>query len=242
MTPQLHSYITKLLADNSISNSECAVVFLLDSKPMDIKSIRLAFKWSQSKTYRIVQNLIDKKIILKNNELKINYNQNEWNIKKFPETEKNCYKNELAQKFTENFTEKLQKDLKNYLLRKRINSDDCDDIIQESGMKAYKVINKFENNSFRGWMFQITKNTMKDYFKRKKPLQLMEFEEIVDESDNNEYVEFINKLNQLPDQFKIPLLLSRVYEVPYPDIAVFCGITETNLRVRISRAISLLFG
>lgn len=230
--------LTKLLANNSINSSECAVILLLESKPATLENIRYNFYWSRTKTYRILQNLIDKNIVKKiQNEYELNPTT-EWKI---PENGTNCYKNEINDKFNDLFTRNLQNDLKNYLLHKHISPDDCDDIIQESSLKALKGMYHFNDSNFRGWIFQITKNTMKDYFKKKRPYQLFENEEIIDENTTDpEYLQFIEKLNNLPNHFKIPLLLSRVYEVPYKDIAIYCGVTEVNIRVRISRAISLL--
>lgn len=234
MTPQLHTHITKLLADNLISSSECAVVFLLDGKPANNKVIQNSFNWSERKVYRVLQGLLECNILKKlNNDFLINLDYNKWKLKKVSKPD-----SESSQiLFSQKFTKELQNELKRYLRNRRINLDDCDDIVQESGLKAFNSMGNYHDGDFRAWMFQIMKNTMRDYFRRKKEYQMFENEEVIDESEtvSREYLDFIERMNNLANDFKIPLLLSDL-GVSYQSISVYCNVPIGTVKSRIHRA------
>ena len=58
-----------------------------------------------------------------------------------------------------------------------------DDIAQDTFVKAWKSIKKFDiDRSFKTWIFTIAKNTAYDYFKKKKTIPFSSF---IDEDGNN---------------------------------------------------------
>jgi RNA polymerase sigma factor (sigma-70 family) len=230
--------LTKLLANNSINSSECAVILLLESKPAKNDEIQKEFNWHRLKLYRVLSSLLDRRIIkLSGDTYTLNTDYKLWRINK-------CSKNEHKSSqgvFSQKFTKELQNELKRYLRNRRINLDDCDDIVQESGLKAFNSMGNYHDGDFRAWMFQIMKNTMRDYFRRKKEYQMFENEEVIDESEtvSREYLDFIERMNNLANDFKIPLLLSDL-GVSYQSISVYCNVPIGTVKSRIHRAKEVL--
>ncbi len=57
------------------------------------------------------------------------------------------------------------------------NSQDAEDITQESFVKAWRNLKKFDQSkSFKAWIFAIAKNTALDFLKKKKAVLFSEFE------------------------------------------------------------------
>jgi len=73
----------------------------------------------------------------------------------------------------------------------------CDDLAQETFVKAWKNMGKFDNGkSFKTWIFTIAKNTAYDFFKKKKTIPFSNF---YDENGNNKLENFSDG-NILPDE------------------------------------------
>lgn len=73
------------------------------------------------------------------------------------------------------------------------------DIVQEIFIKAWKNINRFDEQkaSFKTWLFTIAKNTITDFWRKKKHFDFSDFE--TDENDNS-FSENIPDENLLPDE------------------------------------------
>lgn len=68
---------------------------------------------------------------------------------------------EFEQLFKEN-----QPKLKSFIYRLVTNTEDVEDLSQETFIKAYKNLNKFKGEStFKTWLFAIANNVIKDHFK-----------------------------------------------------------------------------
>ena len=76
--------------------------------------------------------------------------------------------------------------------------NDASDIVQETFIKVWKNMNRFDENkaSFKTWIFTIAKNTAYDYFKKKKTVPFYNF---TDEQGNNK-LENIADENIFPDE------------------------------------------
>lgn len=73
----------------------------------------------------------------------------------------------------------------------------CEDLTQETFVKAWKNIKKFDTEkSFKTWIFTIAKNTAYDYFKKKKTIPFSNF---INEDGNNR-LDNVAENNILPDE------------------------------------------
>ncbi len=62
-----------------------------------------------------------------------------------------------------------QANLKSFIYRLVTNTEDVEDLCQETFIKAYKNIQSFkENSTFKTWLFAIANNLIKDHFKAQK--------------------------------------------------------------------------
>ena len=136
--------------------------------------------------------------------------------------------------------------------------EDAKDLVQETFIKIYKKIDKFrglKRNEIIALIVIYTKNTSKDFLRRKKrrinPISLCyeedgeEYEyEIPDSSDGPEEV-FINQsiskqigahIDLLPDAQREVIILKYYYDFSAKDIGDILGITENAVNARISRA------
>jgi len=79
-----------------------------------------------------------------------------------------------------------------------IGKDNATDIVQETFIKVWKNINRFNSlkSSFKTWIFTIAKNSITDFLRKKKHLNFSDIEN----DDDYSFSESIEDENLLPDQ------------------------------------------
>ncbi|MEC0372888.1 RNA polymerase sigma factor [Paenibacillus chibensis] len=124
---------------------------------------------------------------------------------------------------------------------------DAQDYTQEAFLKAYRKLAGFrEESSFASWLYAIAVNVMKDAGRRKKP-EPVEAEMLIRAQHQAETPEsaYLRKetggevqllLQQLPDKYRIILLLRYTNELSYDEIADMAGIDVNQVRNRLHRA------
>ena len=141
------------------------------------------------------------------------------------------------------------------------NSDDAKDLVQETYYKAYKFFHQFqEGTSIKAWLFKILKNTFINFYrKRVREPEIIDYEKVESfigliknnnfdfahlEEDNllNKFLsdDVVSALSQLPDDFKIVILLSDVEGLSYKEIADIMECPIGTVRSRLSRARKIL--
>ncbi len=140
------------------------------------------------------------------------------------------------------------------------NQEDADDLVQETYMKAYRFIDKYEQGTnAKAWLFKILKNAyINEYRKRVKQPTKVDFEEIVayhdtdDDritgySDLREEVflhmmgdEVTTAINSLPLDFRTVILLCDIEGFTYEEIASIIDVPIGTVRSRLFRARNLL--
>ena len=80
-----------------------------------------------------------------------------------------------------------------------IGKDNATDIVQETFIKVWKNINRFNSSksSFKTWIFTIAKNTITDFLRKKKHLN---FSDIENDNDDFSFSESIEDEKILPDE------------------------------------------
>ena len=150
--------------------------------------------------------------------------------------------------------------LYNYALKIARNSDDAQDLVQETYYKAYRSYHQFENaTNSKAWMFMILKNTfINNYRKLKREPAKVDYDEIEDlyenikseqTRDNNLDLEFYQNLlddelsdalNKLPANMREVYLLCDLEGYTYEEIAELVNIPIGTVRSRLHRARKLL--
>ena len=151
-------------------------------------------------------------------------------------------------------------DLYNYALAIARNSDDAQDLVQETYFKAYKNYHQFEGGTnTKAWMFMILKNTfINNYRKLKREPSKVDYDEIEDiyentkseqSKDNNLDLDFYSNLfdddlssalAKLPEKMKEVFLLCDLEGYSYEEISEIVDIPIGTVRSRLHRARKLL--
>jgi len=146
----------------------------------------------------------------------------------------------------------------NFLYQITKDKNIIDDLTQETFLKAWKYIKKFDTEkNFKTWLFTIAKNTAFDYFKKKKttPFAFFETEEgynklekIVDtEKDLEEIIgkkelekELDNKLEKISPVYRIVLILRYKDGFSIQEIAEILGKPQNTVKSQHQRALLAL--
>lgn len=131
------------------------------------------------------------------------------------------------------------------------NPDEYADIAQEIFIKIYKNLDKYRPDyHFSTWIIRITKNHVID-LRRKKRIESTSIDEVdfsvtdnrsaEDEYITGESVRELNRLiNELPEMYRLPIVLYHRHGMSYQDIAESLGLSLSKVKNRIFRGRKLL--
>ena len=150
--------------------------------------------------------------------------------------------------------------LYNYALRMTGNSDDAEDLVQETYLKAYRFWDKYEKGTnIRAWLFRILRNSyINRYRKEAKEPKKVDYEEIqnyynllrAETSNENDLQQkmygaalsddVVRALEALPEDFRTAVILSDIEGFTYEEIADFVDVPVGTVRSRLHRGRKLL--
>ncbi len=136
------------------------------------------------------------------------------------------------------------------------NEDDANDLVQETYLKAYRFIDKYEpGTNPKAWLFRILKNAfINQYRKRSRQPSKVDLEDYITYHDSEEghYTgysdlrqdmfenmmgdEITMAINKLPEDFKIVILLCDIEGFTYEEISKIVSIPIGTVRSRLHRA------
>jgi len=152
---------------------------------------------------------------------------------------------------------KYQRKIGRLLSRLVRDTDEIDDIVQESFIKAYRALGNFRGESaFYTWIYRIAVNTAKNHLiaSNRRPTALRESgddsSETFDESDTLTDIETpesvllsrqiaatVNKaMEELPEELKNAIVLREIEGLSYDEIAEIMNCPIGTVRSRIFRA------
>lgn len=140
------------------------------------------------------------------------------------------------------------------------NQQDADDLVQETYLKAYRFIDKYDaGTNAKAWLFKILKNAyINEYRKKAKQPAKVDFDEIAafhdtDENKINGYSdlredvfenmmgdEVTTAINSLPVDFRSVILLCDIEGFTYEEISKIIDVPIGTVRSRLFRARNLL--
>lgn len=146
--------------------------------------------------------------------------------------------------------------LYNYALRLTNNQDDAKDLIQDTYLKAYRFIDKYQRDTnAKAWLFRILKNSfINTYRKNSRTPDQVEYSEIEDYVDlmKDETApandmrqdmyhhllgdEVVSAMDSLNEEFRTIIILSDLEELTYEEIAEILDIPLGTVRSRLHRA------
>jgi len=146
--------------------------------------------------------------------------------------------------------------LYNYALRLTGNEDDAKDLLQDTYLKAFRFIDKYEKGTnAKAWLFRILKNSfINNYRKNVRTPDQVEYNEVEefvdlikdhtaqstdlrkDFYDNLLEDEVVTAMDSLTEEFRTIIILSDLEEMTYEDIAEILEIPLGTVRSRLHRA------
>jgi RNA polymerase sigma-70 factor, ECF subfamily len=151
--------------------------------------------------------------------------------------------------------------LYNFALKMTGDSDDANDLLQETYLKAFRFFDKFEKGTnCKAWLFSIMKNTfINTYRKQSKEPDKVDYEDVENfyenikaSSTDDAHLEkeiFDNLLDDelseaiagLPEDFRTVILLCDIEGYSYEEIADFVDIPVGTVRSRLHRARKMMY-
>lgn len=135
------------------------------------------------------------------------------------------------------------KGMYNICLRLVNNSNDAEDIMQESFLSAFSRIDTFRGeSSFGSWLKRIVVNRSLDYLKKRKVAFVPVNERIMEHEDGSDEIrvvdpELIRKaINRLPDGYRVVLSLYLFEGYDHETISRTLGISNSASRTQYLRA------
>jgi len=125
------------------------------------------------------------------------------------------------------------------------NSQDAEDIMQESFLSAFSKIGTYAGNvSFGSWLKKIVINKSLDYLRKNKvnftsedELGNIAIEEETVYVENNSKLESIKQaINELPDGYRVILTLYLLEGYDHDEISQIIGVSSVTSRTQLSRA------
>lgn len=131
-----------------------------------------------------------------------------------------------------------------FKVRKWINRPEvAEELIQEALIGIHKNLQTFDpKRSPEAWIIGISRFKVIDYF-RKNPHRFQEFTSDVtnlEEQTNNIMESFTQTLDEMPENLKEVLIMTKIEGLSTKQAAIRLGIKENALRTRLSRAMTRL--
>lgn len=145
-----------------------------------------------------------------------------------------------------------------YVLRFVGNQEEAEDIVQETFVKAWNNLKKYDARAakFKTWLLRIARNTAIDFLRKKKHIPFSEFETqpnmvaevVADESDSAEEIfargedsrEIAAALSKLSEKHREILLLYYTNDITFEEIGSMLGESPNTMKSRHRRALRTL--
>lgn len=140
----------------------------------------------------------------------------------------------------QNIWKDLHQELQKFIFFKVKNKQISEDILQDVFLKIQlKVHNLKDSSKLTSWVYQITRNTILDYFRKDNNLFSLESIDIVDADNDVDFSKLsdcINsKINNLPNKYKEALLLTILKDFSQIELAEYLGISYSGAKSRVQR-------
>ena len=135
--------------------------------------------------------------------------------------------------------------------------DAAEDATQEAFISAFKSIRNFRGGSFKGWLLRIVTNACYDELRRRKRRPTTPLEPLDEDNEEIESPHWIadpgespedsserrelslaiqNCLNQLPEEFKVVVILVDIQSIDYIEAAEIMRLPLGTVKSRLARA------
>jgi RNA polymerase sigma-70 factor, ECF subfamily len=130
------------------------------------------------------------------------------------------------------------------------NDDDAQDLVQEALLRVRRGLEHYQPGSLEGWLARIVTNVFLDEMRRRKrrptdalpddPGRVLPPAPAADEVQTGLSNEIQHALGELPEEFRVPVVLCDVSDLSYEQIAEATGVPIGTVRSRIHRGRRML--
>lgn len=147
----------------------------------------------------------------------------------------------------EHIWQTYHKQLLSFIQQRVSDSSMSDDILQEVFIKIHTRIDSLQDNKkIKAWLFQITRNTIIDYYRKANPLDgsLDELNELEDEDDPIALQDIqsciVPMIKSLPEDYRDALFMTELNGLSQKELADKLHISYSAAKSRVQRGRSLL--
>ena len=145
---------------------------------------------------------------------------------------------------TESLWEAFHTKLQQFILKRVPDEQNAEDILQEVFLKIHARISTLrDEEKLQSWMYQITRNTIADYYREKRatvelPASLLLPEEpLIGKDVVKELIPSIKAMvDSLPDEYRQALLLTEYEGLNQRELAERLGLSFSGAKSRVQRA------
>jgi RNA polymerase sigma-70 factor (ECF subfamily) len=149
-------------------------------------------------------------------------------------------------KATENIWFEYHNKLTDFI-KKRVAGDVADDLLQDVFLKIHSRINSLkEDAKLESWLYQITRNTIIDYYRSVRPTEKLPDWIAEPQSDTGNKIReelsscMIPMIDQLPEKYRLVMRLSEIEGKTQKEVAEIAGISLSGAKSRVQRGRLLL--
>jgi len=128
-----------------------------------------------------------------------------------------------------------------------VHSNDLADVSQEVFVKLYRFLHQFKQDRFTTWLYKITLNATRDYYRKEQREQAKEERLSVERQLPSSSAEMHvlnfeedrvlhNAIKALDEKYRYPLVLFYFHELKYEEIAEILNISLSTVKIRLLRA------
>lgn len=132
----------------------------------------------------------------------------------------------------------------NFVHQMTRNREVSEDITQEVFYKILKYRESYNGGAFKTWMFTIARNCIATHFAKEKDIYAP-LENAIKEADNkatdtDEHSELLQALAKLSISDREILILNRLQEIKYNELAILLNSTPNAVKTKVNRALQKL--
>ena len=141
-----------------------------------------------------------------------------------------------------------QRTVEKFAFQCGVQIQDIPDVKQEVFIKLYRFLHQFQKDRFTTWLYKITLNATRDYYR--KEMKETEKEQKIQALNNQHSTKspeakivvfeedrtLHEAIQQLDEKYRYPIILFYIHELSYEQIADVLNISTSTVKVRMLRA------
>ena len=140
-----------------------------------------------------------------------------------------------------------QRTVEKFAFQCGVHTNDLADVSQEVFVKLYRFLHQFKQDRFTTWLYKITLNATRDYYRKEqrelaKEDKLNAQRQTIFLSAEDDVLLFEedkllhNAIQALDEKYRYPIVLYYFHELKYEEIAEVLNISLSTVKVRLLRA------